>query len=143
MTESGSDAPRADGTRVGFTALAVLGLAALLIVAGGVTGVWMGARGSHPMMWGGGPAPGRLRRAGIVARRVERRAGGFTLAGMPADMVDHYSYARPARTSTRRSRALRLPGDARAPASNCFVTPDGAWDRTRPGARCASTSPGW
>lgn len=119
MTESGSDTPRADGSRVGFTALAALGMAALLIVAGGVTGVWMGARGTHPMMWGG-PGPG-----------VERVAPGvFTLDGMPADMVAHYEHARanadvyaqvPCFCGCQEMLGHRNLED-------CFVTPDGAWE---------------
>lgn len=123
MTESGSDTPRADGSRAGVTALAALGVAALLIVAGGVTGVWMGARGAHPMMWGGagsGPGP-----------RVDAVApAGFTLDGMPADMVVHYEHARdnadvyaqvPCFCGCQEMLGHRNLED-------CFVTPDGAWE---------------
>lgn len=121
MTESGSDAPRADGTRAGFTALAVLGVAALLIVAGGVTGVWMGIRGSHPMMWGG---PGTAARVELVAPQ------GFTLDGMSSDMSAHYGYARanadvyaqvPCFCGCQEMLGHRNLED-------CFVTPDGAWE---------------
>lgn len=119
MTESGSDTPRADGSRAGVTALAALGVAALLIVAGGVTGVWMGARGTHPMMWGG-PGPG-----------LERVAPGvFTLDGMPADMAAHYEHAR-----TNADVYAQVPCFCGCQEmlghrnlEDCFVTPDGAWE---------------
>ena len=121
MTESRSDTPRTDGARAGFTALAVLGVAALLIVAGGVTGVWMGSRGSHPMMWGG-PRP---------AAGVERAAPeGFTLDGMSSDMVAHYEHARANPEVYTQVPCFCGCQDmlGHRNLEDCFVTPDGAWE---------------
>lgn len=126
MTESGSGNPGADGSRAGFLALAALGVAALLIVAGGVTGVWLGARGTHPMTWGG-PGSGGVRAA----------SEGFRLDGMPAGMVAHYEHARanadvytqiPCFCGCQEMLGHRNLED-------CFVTPEGAWESHAAGCR--------
>lgn len=111
-----------DAVRAGFTVLAALGIAVLLIVAAGAVGVTMAMRGgSHQMMWGG---PDRAEvQAGLAA-------AGFQLDGMPADMVGHYEYARanadvyaqiPCYCGCQEMLGHRNLED-------CFVTPDGAWE---------------
>jgi hypothetical protein len=83
------------------------------------------------MMWAARPRrPGRLGRAGVVDPGVSSVAPeGFTLA-MPADMVDHYGYARanpdvytqvPCFCGCQEMLGHRNLED-------CFVTPDGAWE---------------
>lgn len=115
-----ADADR-DGSRSGLTVLAALGVAALLIVGGGVVGIWLGAPGTHAMMWGGG-------REGRAVTSVV--ADGFQLDGMPADMVGHYTFARanadvyaqvPCFCGCQQMLGHRNLED-------CFVTPDGAWE---------------
>jgi hypothetical protein len=112
-----------DPARLGFSVLAALGVAVLLIVAGAAVGVAMGTRGgTRAMMWGGPDA------------RVEAGAAeaptGFTLDGMAAHMVAHYGFARgnprvyeqiPCYCGCQEMLGHRNLED-------CFVTPDGAWD---------------
>ncbi|MGZ8662865.1 MAG: PCYCGC motif-containing (lipo)protein [Actinomycetota bacterium] len=124
MTEPNEPTPRteSDDARQGFTVLAALGIAVFVIVAGGVVGASVGMRGgNHTMAWG---APGaRFAPGGPTAT-------GFQLTGMPASMVEHYTYARenadvyeqvPCFCGCQSMLGHRNLED-------CFVTPDGAWE---------------
>ena len=129
MTDQGSTghATETDETRAGFTLLATLAVAVVLIVVAGVVGVSIGMRGGpHGMMWGG------------TASRIEQAApeigqaapAGFQLDGMPAHMVAHYEYAR-----ANASVYAQVPCFcgcqemlAHRNLEDCFVTPDGAWE---------------
>ena len=111
-----------DGAREGFTVLVALGIAVLLIVAGGAVGVRMAMRGgTHQMMWGG---PDRDQvRAGLAA-------AGFQLDGMPADMVAHYEHARANADVYAQIPCFCGCQDmlGHRHLEDCFVTPDGAWE---------------
>jgi hypothetical protein len=129
MTEPEGTARRTEPNVVhqGFVALAALGIAALLIVAAGVTGVWMGMRGgSHSVMWGGTVA-----RAAQAAPGVEQPAtGGFELGGLPADVVEHYDFARANADVYEQVPCFCGCQDmlAHRNLEDCFVTADGAWE---------------
>lgn len=127
MTEPEGGAPRTepDATRVGLTVLTALGIAVLLIVAAGALGVTMSLRdGTHQMMWGG-PA-----RDEVPAVQVGAATAGFSLDGMPMDMVAHYQHARAnpavyAQVSCYCGCQTML---GHRNLEECFVTPDGAWE---------------
>jgi len=128
MTDVEGSAPRTQHDvmhQASVSALA-LGIAVLLIVAGGVVGVAMGMRGgSHEMMWGG---PGPAAQGAVGSERAG--SSGFQLDGMPDHMVAHYEYARanagvyaqvPCYCGCQEMLAHRNLED-------CFVTPDGMWE---------------
>lgn len=126
-----------DGSKTGFTVLAVLGIAVLLIAAAGVVGVTIGMRGaSHTMMWGGTPT--RLARAPVAAEvgapvleaGGPMMAGGFQLDGLPEMVIQHYGFA-----STNPGIYEQVPCFcgcqdmlAHRNLEDCFVTPDGGWE---------------
>jgi hypothetical protein len=116
-----------DGTRAGFTVLAALGIAGLLIIAAGVVGVTIGMRnGGHTMMWGGTAT--RLAQTAPVTEPA--MSVGFQLDGLSSAIVQHYDFARanpgiyeqiPCFCGCRDMLAHRNLAD-------CFVTHDGAWE---------------
>jgi len=114
-----------DVAHVGFTVLAALGIAVMLIVAAGAVGVTIGMRGgSHQMMWGG---PDRDE---VRAVQAGLAAAGFQLDGMPADMVAHYEYARANAEVYAQIPCFCGCQDmlGHRNLEDCFVTPDGAWE---------------
>ena len=123
MTDPG-DAPRGaepDVAHTGFTVLAALGVAVLLIVVAGAVGVTRGMGGGGQMM-GGGP-DGRVVQA-------ELAAAGFQLDGMPAHIVAHYEYARANADVYAQIPCFCGCQDmlGHRNLEDCFVTPDGAWE---------------
>jgi len=129
MTEPRGTAPgtEPDAAHAGFTVLAALGIAVLLIVAAGAVGVTMAMRGGHPMMWGG-PARDAVRAEPAV--QAAPAAAGFSLDGMPMDMVTHYGLAR-ANPDVYSQIACYCGCQNMLGHRNledCFVTPDGAWE---------------
>lgn len=120
MTEPKTGDP--DGSRAGLTVVTALGIAVLLIVAGGIAGAWVGLRGTHPMMWGGPDAR--------VAQAAPDAPAGFRLDGMPAHMVAHYEYARANADVYAQIPCFCGCQDmlGHRNLEDCFVTPDGAWE---------------
>ncbi|OFW78354.1 MAG: hypothetical protein A2Z48_04550 [Actinobacteria bacterium RBG_19FT_COMBO_70_19] len=110
-----------DVAHTGFTVLAALGVAVLLIVVAGAVGVTMGMSGGGQMMWGG--PDGRVVQA-------ELAAAGFQLDGMPAHMVAHYEYARSNADVYAQIPCFCGCQDmlGHRNLEDCFVTPDGAWE---------------
>jgi len=125
MTDDRGTEP--DAAHTGLTVLAVLGLAVLLIAAGGATGVWMGMRGgSQTMMWGG-PDPHVAQAAPASAVAA---AATFQLDGMPAHTVMHYEFARANPAVYAQIPCFCGCQDmlGHRNLEDCFVTPDGAWE---------------
>jgi len=116
--------PEPDVAHTGFTVLAALGVAVLLIVAAGAVGVGMAMRGGGQMMWGG-PDPRE-----VPAVQAGLAAAGFQLDGMPADMVAHYEHARANAGVYAQVPCFCGCQDmlGHRNLEDCFVTPDGAWE---------------
>ena len=125
MTDDRGTEP--DAGRTGLTVLAVFGLAALLVTAGGVTGVWMSMRGGSHTMMRGGPDP-FFAQAGVAAALDPTAT--FQLDGMPAHVVMNYGFARANPTIYAEIPCFcgcqEMLGHRNL--EDCFVTPEGAWE---------------
>lgn len=117
--------------QAGFAALAALGVAVLLIVAGGSVGIAMGMRGgTHAMTWGG-PGP-RLATAAETGTGgvTGGMAMGFQIDTLPEDVIAQYELARANPNVYGQIPCFCGCQDmlGHRNLADCFVTPDGAWE---------------
>ncbi len=107
-----------------------LGLAALLVVAGGAVGVGMAlAGGGHPMTWGGSPVALAHRAAPQQASAAPAPVG-FQLTGLPEATVAQYTSARDNAETYARIPCFCGCADmlGHRHLADCFVTPGGTWE---------------
>lgn len=101
-----------------------LGLAALLVISGGVVGAGLAlGHGSGDVMWGGSPLAAAAHTAPVAP-------AGFQLNGLPRATVEAYAFA-----ADHAGVLAQIPcfcGCDRMlghrDLARCFVTPEGAWE---------------